>query len=322
MKPIVSIIILTYNQEKTIRQTVESILAQITDYEFEIIIGEDFGLDKTREICKQYVEQYDYVFMPDRSQNLGIVANWLDCISYAKGEYLMGCAGDDYWHNVNKIQLQVDYMKEHPNCGVLHTDCNVLYHDKKLSENLLRKHTIVEGLIQKEIFSGAVKMVAPTFCIRKSLFDQYIPKDDFVKYKFPVEDWPTLIILSYYSEINYLPVSTVTYRRGHESLSNLGSYKRIVQKYEREKVMYEYLCKMFPDTLHYDENTYDVYVNNILLNLAYKKLDYNSANIYGKNYFKLTNDQGTDKKARFSKNPMLFLIFAFLKKIRQNKSNY
>ena len=150
--PTVSVIILTYNQENTIRQTIESILNQKTDYKCEIIIGEDFGSDKTREICKHYVAQYDYVFMPNRSQNLGIVANWLDCISYAKGDYLMSCAGDDYWHNENKIQLQVDYMEEHPNCGVLHTDCNVLYNDKKLFENFLRGNTIVEGLIQKEIF--------------------------------------------------------------------------------------------------------------------------------------------------------------------------
>lgn len=315
--PLVSVIIPTYNQEDTIRQTLDSILNQKTDYEYEIIIGEDFGSDKTREICKQYVEQYDYVFMPDRSQNLGIVANWLDCISYARGEYLMGCAGDDYWHNENKIQLQVDYMKEHLNCGVVHTDCDVLYHNKRLVKNVLKNKSLPQGMVYTELFHDKFNIVAPTTCIRKCFFDKHIPKEKYIELKFPVEDWPTWIILSHYSEINYLPVSTITYRKGHESLSNLQSYDKVINKYTKEKIMYKFLCDMFPDTKPYDENSYDIYINNILLNLSYKKFDYQSAKMYGENYFQLTNNRGNDKKARFSKNPMLFLIFALLKKIRQ-----
>jgi glycosyltransferase involved in cell wall biosynthesis len=53
----VSILILTYQQEKTISETIESIVAQKTEYSFEIIIGEDCSRDRTREICEQYAKQ-------------------------------------------------------------------------------------------------------------------------------------------------------------------------------------------------------------------------------------------------------------------------
>ncbi len=56
-KPLVSILILTYQQEKTISETIESIVAQKTEYSFEIIIGEDCSRDRTREICEQYAKQ-------------------------------------------------------------------------------------------------------------------------------------------------------------------------------------------------------------------------------------------------------------------------
>ena len=51
VKPLLSVIICTYNQENTISQTIESVLSQLCDFSYEIIIGEDCGNDETRSIC-------------------------------------------------------------------------------------------------------------------------------------------------------------------------------------------------------------------------------------------------------------------------------
>ena len=48
----VTVCIVTYNQEKWIRQTLDSVLSQQTEYPFEVIIGEDHGTDGTRAICQ------------------------------------------------------------------------------------------------------------------------------------------------------------------------------------------------------------------------------------------------------------------------------
>ncbi|MDO9153917.1 MAG: glycosyltransferase [Paludibacter sp.] len=285
-EPLVSVVIITYNQENTIAQTIESILSQHCDFPFEIIIGDDFGADKTRLICKEYQQKYpEKIKLVLLESNVGVVHNWLNCIKMASGKYITTCAGDDFWHNPEKLQLQVDYMEKVPECGVLHTDYDEL--DTKTNKTIpscrrLRKEVILEGFKQKEIFNGKLKIVAPTACIRKELFDKYIPIADYIRLKFTIEDWPTWVILSKYSTINYLPVSTATYRKGHESLSNLKSYDKIILRFEKEKIMYKYLCDLFSGELKYNENDYDIFVHGVLLSLAYKKCDFTSANKYGK----------------------------------------
>ena len=125
--PMVSVHILTYNQESFIRQTLDSIVNQVTDYSFEVIIGEDCSSDNTHLICQEYVDRYPNVKFAPQDHNLGLVGNYLNCINHSKGKYIMGCAGDDFWHNPQKIQLQVDFMESHPDCILCHTDNDVLY---------------------------------------------------------------------------------------------------------------------------------------------------------------------------------------------------
>ena len=65
-----SVLITTYNHEKYIRQALDSVLMQKTDFDFEILIGEDDSKDLTREICKEYAEKYASkvrLFLNDRA---------------------------------------------------------------------------------------------------------------------------------------------------------------------------------------------------------------------------------------------------------------
>ncbi len=54
----VSVLMLTYNHEPYIAQAIESVLMQETDFDFEIVIGEDCSTDKTREIISNYAAKY------------------------------------------------------------------------------------------------------------------------------------------------------------------------------------------------------------------------------------------------------------------------
>ena len=119
---IVSVLVVTYNQEQWIAQTIESVLAQQTTYPFEVIIGNDCSTDGTQAICDSFAAKYDNVRVLTYDKNKGVVGNWVECIKESSGKYIMNCAGDDYWHNPNKIQLQVDFMEKHPNCVISHTD--------------------------------------------------------------------------------------------------------------------------------------------------------------------------------------------------------
>lgn len=62
--PVVSVCIITYNQEKYIAQAIESVLAQQCNFKYELIIGEDCSKDRTREIVRQYAEKYPDIIVP------------------------------------------------------------------------------------------------------------------------------------------------------------------------------------------------------------------------------------------------------------------
>ena len=106
--PLVSVIVLTYDQEKTISQTLDSILNQNIDFSIEIIVGEDCSTDGTKAICLDYKNKYpDVIQLLLQEQNQGLLKNYKSVIEKCRGKYIAGCAGDDYWHNPDKLKLQV-----------------------------------------------------------------------------------------------------------------------------------------------------------------------------------------------------------------------
>ena len=111
-KPLVSVSIVTYNQEQYIRQTLDSVLAQKTDFPFEIVIGEDGGSDQTRNICLMYAQVHPSVIrVLETPHNLGPVPNFMRTIRATKGKYIALLDGDDYWIDPQKLQKQVDLLE-------------------------------------------------------------------------------------------------------------------------------------------------------------------------------------------------------------------
>lgn len=285
-RPMVSVIVCTYNQEQWIRQTLDSILSQNTDYPFEIIIGEDWGTDGTRSICEEYEYNHDNVHIATQNRNLGVTANWVNCVKQSKGDYLMSCAGDDYWHNPKKIQLQVDFMESHPECVACHTDIDELnIRTGKLIKSFKQAAgmDVPEGRIQKEILTGKGNISAVTLCLRKSSVDAYVPLDKYVELEFPREDWPTLLILAAYGDIHYIPESTATYRVGQESITRDSNYERIKQRLQKDKVMTEYLYSLFPEWGPFrDGPWFDTVAYHQMILAAYRNNDFRSARQFAK----------------------------------------
>lgn len=277
----VTVVVITYNQEKWIRQTLDSILAQETEYPFEVIIGEDHGTDGTRAICREYADKYENVTLLADAENMGVAANWIRCVQAGTGKYIMNCAGDDWWHNPNKIQLQVDFMEAHQECVVCHTDIDeynettrVIKHNVKQMNGILPP----EGMIQQDVFSGKAHMSAVTKCLRMSAIREYIDFSKYIELGLMGEDYPTDVILSAFGEVRYLPISTATYRIGNVSMTREINYDKIRNRYETEKRQARWLCSMFPNLgLYEDDVYYDKYCSHQLLLTAYRNNDYPSA---------------------------------------------
>ncbi len=114
--PLVSVCMITYNQEKWIGQAIESVLAQKTDFEYEILIGDDCSTDKTGAICAEYQrrnpDKIRFITADRNVSKLGGNGNRL--LFRARGEFIAHLEGDDYWTDSNKLQKQIDVFRRHP----------------------------------------------------------------------------------------------------------------------------------------------------------------------------------------------------------------
>lgn len=133
----VSVVVATYNQEKYIRHTLESIVSQKVNFEYEAIVGDDCSSDGTAAVVKEFAEKYPNIIVPVlREKNMGMGGNVLDLTMRAQGEYIAFIEGDDYWIDENKLQKQVDFLDGHPDYVACFGLCQIVDKDEVRQENL------------------------------------------------------------------------------------------------------------------------------------------------------------------------------------------
>ncbi len=102
-----SIVVICFNQEKFIRQALDSVLNQFVK-PYEIIIGDDCSSDGTRTILYEYKAKYpDIITLTLRDKNVGIFANLNMTTKNVTGDIVSFLAGDDWFRprlieNMNK----------------------------------------------------------------------------------------------------------------------------------------------------------------------------------------------------------------------------
>ena len=186
--PVVSVTMITYNHEPYIRQAIEGVMMQKTDFEFELVIGEDCSTDRTREICFECQKKYpDKIRVLWSEENVSqhphpAGGNGRRVMSHCRGEFIAFCDGDDYWTDPTKLQRQVDAMRHHPDvsfCVHPYVElCNGVFShamtDWTRADKALKASPDADGFVfSQEDDLGLVYQTA-TFMYRKTLFD-----DDF-----------------------------------------------------------------------------------------------------------------------------------------------
>lgn len=117
--PLVSVIMITYNQENFIEDAIKSVVYQKASFPYELIIADDASTDKTPEIIESWAQRFpDKIRFLKREKNLGLQKNFLDAYSHARGKYLAICEGDDFWSSSKKLSRQVDFLEQNPDYSV------------------------------------------------------------------------------------------------------------------------------------------------------------------------------------------------------------
>ncbi|RCU43296.1 glycosyltransferase [Corallincola holothuriorum] len=136
----VSICVITYNHEPYIRECLESLVSQKTDFNFEIIIRDDKSTDGTYPILKEFEENYPQLITVLKSDvNLGMNRNFRKVFSSSSGDYIALCEGDDFWLNEKKIQLQYELAKNNSEVNFfIHACHSVNSNSLKIKQNKRR----------------------------------------------------------------------------------------------------------------------------------------------------------------------------------------
>lgn len=133
----VSIECLVYNHEPYLRDCLDGIVMQKTNFRFEAIVHDDCSTDHSADIIREYEAKYPDIIKPiyEKENQFskgagGLTKSKMNGISY--GKYIAFCEGDDYWIDPYKLQKQFDYLETHPNTVMCFTNFNVLYQESGL----------------------------------------------------------------------------------------------------------------------------------------------------------------------------------------------
>ena len=127
---VVTILTLAYNHKPYIRQCLDGIVMQRTNFKFELLIHDDASTDGTADIIREYESKYPNIIKPiyqkdnQYSKEIPIGVTYL--YPRAKGKYIALCEGDDYWIDPLKLQKQVDFLEANPEF-VMCSTCYTIY---------------------------------------------------------------------------------------------------------------------------------------------------------------------------------------------------
>jgi glycosyltransferase involved in cell wall biosynthesis len=254
-EPLVSVKMITYNHAPFIIQSIKGVLKQKVNFPIELVIGEDYSTDGTREIVLEYQKKYsDIIRVVTSDNNVGMKKNSYRTAKACRGKYIAFCDGDDYWHHPGKLQKQADYLESHPECGLVCSDYDV-YHfkSKKKIRNFVayrnfevpKRPTILDFV--KDNGGIGLAVLTCTVMARRALVDKITESDPYLHQDdhFLMGDtqrWAELATLAYFY---YIPESLATHNITEESATRSKDIKKVLRFNISGAELRLYLCNKY-----------------------------------------------------------------------------
>ena len=237
-EPLVSIVCAVYNHEPYIRQCLDGFVMQKTTFPFEVLIHDDASTDGSAGIIREYEAEYPGLFLPvyqnENQYSKGVDICLEVLLPQAHGKYIAICEGDDFWTDPLKLQKQVDFMENHP-------DCSLCFH----------KVYVLCDESEKWIFSN----LQPGYYSARQIYDDWLVPTCSVLYRRDVKPAPEIVPEVVFSDIFlWLQLAEkgklfcmdfvgATYRRHPDSFSCGYSSDTCVRLFYQ----YRFFEKRFPD---------------------------------------------------------------------------
>ncbi len=203
-----SVCMITYNHEQFIEQAVRSVMAQVADFSYELVIGEDCSTDRTREILVRLQREFpDTIRLRLNEHNIGMQRNLVQTFQACRGEYIALLEGDDFWTSPLKLQRQADFLDAHRECVLCFHRAEVVY--EQFPEV---RHLFPAGEFPRvstiDMLLKANPMATCSVVVRNNL----IPAFPAAFYDLKIGDWALHLMHAQHGQIGYIDEIMGTYR--------------------------------------------------------------------------------------------------------------
>lgn len=291
----------TYNQSEYIVDTMDGFVMQQTNFPFVCCIVDDASTDGEQKIIQDYLDAYfdlseksvgykretDYAHIifaqHKKNKNCYFAVLFLKENLYSKhqsakkrlyisewrdnSEYEAICEGDDFWICSNKLQIEVDFMDQHQDYGLVHTDFDLVKGNRNH-----KVHEHKDGNYWPYSLTEGLSIGTLTTLIRMSVFD--IIPEFYLTEKWPMGDKPLWIEISRYFKIHYIPMVTAKYRVLENSASH-GNIEKLISFLDASEDITTFYAQKFGVSVR-DRWTKVYYYEN-LMKYAYRFSDSESA---------------------------------------------
>ena len=248
--PKVSVIIPTYNREKYIVETLQSVFEQtFTDY--EVIVIDDGSTDNTADVLRPYLDRIVYIRKPNGGQGSARNAG----IKMAKGAYIAFLDSDDLWMP-EKLLLQVSYLDEHPDVALVFSDAATFYDDEGNHVRTGELHFQGEDISFNRLFKmnfipNLTVMVRKRSVEEAGLFDES-------KELVGGEDYEMWLRIAMKSGMGHIPKILAQYRQHGDNVLGMD----LLKVYSMHRTVINKILECYPDIIYKFNIDMDEYYRN------------------------------------------------------------
>lgn len=261
--PLVSICCTAFNHEKFIRDAIEGLLMQQTNFNFEIIVHDDASTDGTAEIIREYEKKFPKLFVTifqNENQYSKGIKPWKNFVfPKAKGKYIAICEGDDYWSDPLKLQKQVDFLDSN-------TEYSLCFHKVKIlnSKGILTEDFVTKIPLNYEFQDTFARLGnyihTPSIVFRNTITK--FPKE-FISS--PLADFFLIMLITEHGKIHMVDEFMAVYRLG----SGIWSSQSIFKSNLNTAYTFAILSNYYKDN-HYLSNIFIDRIRQFVVNFRFE----------------------------------------------------
>lgn len=221
---LVSVIMITYGHEKYIKQAVESVLNQKTNFLYELLISDDNSPDNTESVINKIIKENSNgakINYTKHSSNLGMNENYFWSVNKCKGSLIAVCEGDDYWIDPLKLQKQVNFLLNNLNYSMVFTPAEIEFENSNRPNKLrnrYKNYNTANFNLEDVLRLGGAFYPTCTSMYRKNIYELNSVNRFMTLHS--TGDYPIAILASMKGKIGYINDITSVYRVQTNSVSN------------------------------------------------------------------------------------------------------